>query len=166
MLEQVPWDRHMSLELPSLLVFYCYVTNCHTFSSLKEHSSTHSQFRKSDIQVDSVKSLLRVLQGPKQCGQVEALGKNSLLSIQAIGWIQIPEAVGLNSHFPAGCQVGSGLGSSRLSLLLTWSLHLHISSTPSPSHTSHLPDFPSAASQIKFLLLKGSGSSTQIIFPS
>lgn len=133
----------MSLELPSLLVLYCYVTNCHTFRSLKKHSSTYSQFHRSDSQVDSVKSLLRVWQGPGQCGSGRGPGEkftskhsscwlNSdpwscrseiLTSLLALRWGQVlaPQSCHYFSH---GCFIFT---SSR--------------STPSPSHTSDLPDF-------------------------
>ena len=155
----------MSLELPSLLVLYCYVTNCHTFSSLKEHSSTYNSINQTSRWIQSSPS--SVLQGPKQCGQVKALRKNSLLSIQVVGWIQIPEPVGLRFSFPcwlSGTLVlaPQGYYFSHGPFIFTSS-----SSTPSPSHTSDLPDFSFCCKPKKISTFKRlSGSSTQIIFPS
>lgn len=166
LLKQVPWDRH-NVSWVTLSVSFVLLCNKLPYIYQLKRTLINLQFHKSDIQVDSVKSLLRVLQGPKQCGQVKALGKNSLLSIQVVGWIQIPEPVGLRFSFPcwlSGTLVlaPQGYYFSHGPFIFTSS-----SSTPSPSHTSDLPDFSFCCKPKKISTFKRlSGSSTQIIFPS
>lgn len=99
LLEQVPWDRHMSLELPSLLVFYCYVTNCHTFSSLKHFLFHISQFLWTrSLGASELGPELSLLQDSDQglvrlCSHLEVcLGKDPLLTpimlLVEVGFIQ------------------------------------------------------------------------------